>query len=89
MRTFAATVQQIDRRTLAGQFVPFAEPADVVDVSPEGISRYREGFDLGAFARQIEAGRFRTIEFRDQHVGGWGKLGYVLAMREEPAGLMG
>jgi HK97 family phage prohead protease len=97
VRSFATMLERTDRRTLEGIFVPWDVPADVADIEIDRngdrvLTRYREGFRLGAFDKQVlspEPGVVRRIALRDQHHGGLGKLGTVVAMRNEPIGLHG
>jgi len=83
-----------DARLLEGRLVPYGETADVVDEGPDGVQRYREAFQAGAFSRQVAAattngGVARRIAFYDQHHDGLGKVGHLLAFDERPDGLYG
>jgi HK97 family phage prohead protease len=93
-RSVATTLERTDRRTLEGLFMPWNVPAAVIDIDPVtgAPDRYREGFRSGAFDRQVtspEPGVVRRIVLRDQHHDGLGKLGHVVALRNEDAGLHG
>lgn len=89
VRTFVAEIERVDWSTLAGQFVPYGTAAMVTDITPVGVERYREGFDHGAFTHQAQSALVTAISFRDQHEGGWGKMGYVTQLREESSALIG
>lgn len=94
-RAFAADLEPTGAGMLTGRFVPYDVPAWVADPTPDGgVDRYQEGFRSTAFTRQVQAAEaapvtLRRITFVDQHEGGFGKVGYVLAMRSEPDGLHG
>lgn len=87
----AGTLERVDRTTLVGRYLPWDEPADVVDLGVGGAERYREGFRRGAVDHQLrgsqEAQAF--IQFVDGHEAGLGKLGYTLTLADEPDGLYG
>ena len=87
----AGTLERLDRCTLVGRYLPWDEPADVVDLGPGGAERYREGFRRGAVDRQLHASREvqQFISFVDGHEGGLGKLGMTRVLRDEPDGLYG
>lgn len=91
-RSFSGTVE-LDGHELVGRVVPWAEPAHIVELDDTGRPvEYREQFERGAFAGQIDAanaGVVRNIELRDQHDGGYGKLGYALALEDRDDGLWG
>jgi len=94
IRSFSTVLERTDRRTLEGLFMPWDVAAAVVDQDPTtgALLRYREGFRSGAFDRQAnsaEPGVVRRIVLRDQHHDGIGKLGHVVALRNETAGLHG
>ena len=94
IRSFPTVLERTDRRTLEGLFMPWDQAADVIDVDPTtgAAMRYREGFRAGAFDRQAnspEPGVVRRIVLRDQHHDGIGKLGHVVSLRNEDAGLHG
>lgn len=92
IRSVASTLERTDRRTLHGLFMPWNMPADVADFEEGRVVSYREGFRPGAFDRQVtspEPGVVRRIVLKDQHHGGLGKLGHVVALRNQPDGLYG
>lgn len=83
-----------DGRTLEVLMVPWDTTARIVEVVGGELRDYQEGFRRGAFDRQIEAGaknagHFGRITFKDQHDGGYGKLGRVRHMENVEAGLYG
>lgn len=93
-RSIATTLERTDRRTLEGLFMPWDVATPVIDIDPitGAPDRYREGFRAGAFDRQVssaEPGVVRRIVLRDQHHDGLGKLGHVVSLRNEDAGLHG
>lgn len=53
-RTFTAELELgDDGRTVEGLAVPFGEVAEVADIGPRGVVRYREQFVPGAFDRAV------------------------------------
>lgn len=95
VRSFTPSEMSFDDHVLSGRLVPYGEVADVADMLPDGtIDRYREGFELGAFARQAtsrERGVLNRVSMRHLHDrgDGLGFLGHLTALREEADGLYG
>jgi HK97 family phage prohead protease len=90
----APDAQAADGRVLEGRLVPYGETADVTDATDQGMERYREAFQPGAFAYQVgkalqDGSVARRVTFVDQHQGGLGKLGYALGLEERADGLYG
>lgn len=48
-----------DMNIVEGWLVPFGQVADVCDVTPQGVDRYREGFLPGSFTRMEQAAKNR------------------------------
>lgn len=91
-RAFPAQIERTGPRQLTGRLVPYDEPTDVLDVLPDGVDIYREGFRYGAFAPQAnttEKGVLTRIGLVHRHEGGLGYLGNFTALREERDGLYG
>lgn len=83
-----------DGRTLEVLMVPWDTPAHILEIVDGEPLDYHEGFRRGAFDRQIlagsdEPGHFGRITFKDEHEGGYGKLGRVRHMENVNAGLYG
>lgn len=76
-----------DGRTVTGIAVPYGVEANVVDLSPRGVIRYREMFERGAFSRAVKAPSRVTLVYG--HSEGFGdRMGYGQAFEEIDAGLL-
>lgn len=91
VRTYEPQLERIDKRTVGVTIVPYNERAEMFDVLDDGsIDHYWEAMAPEVFAaqtRSTDVGTLRRISFVDEHEGGIGKLGYVLAARELPTHL--
>lgn len=88
----SASWERTDRRTVEALLAPWDTPAQVFDVVDGRLDMYREGFRRGAADRQVnspEPGTIKRITLKDQHEGGIGKLGHLIALRNSDAGLHG
>lgn len=91
-RSFAGPVE-LDGHELVGRVVPWGETARIAEFGDDGKpTAYVERFERGAFEPQLTSGNpgvVRNVEFRDQHEGGYGKLGYALELQDRDDGLWG
>lgn len=76
-----------DGRTVTGIAVPYGVEAEVADVGPAGVIRYREMFERGSFSRAVKAPNRVTLVYG--HSEGFGdRMGYGQAFEETDAGLL-
>lgn len=80
-----------DGRTLEGCIVPYGEVAEIVEMTAEGVRRYREQFLPGSLARQSQGiqrrgnGAFVWLNL-DHQMDFDSKIGHCTNMRSEPDG---
>lgn len=88
-REFVAELAEAsDGRTLEGLCVPYNQPADVADITPQGVRAYREMFVKGAFQRAVKA-PFRVWLNFEHNEGFNNVLGSGVEFEERDDGLYG
>lgn len=88
-RAFTLTDADVspDGRTVTGMAVPFGVEAEVADVGPRGVVRYREVFEHGAFDRAVAAPHRVTYVYG--HSEGFAdRLGYARSFAQTADGLV-
>lgn len=75
-----------DGRTVEGLLVPFGKVADVADIGPNGVVRYREMFRFGAFDR-AEAVPHRVVLAYGHSESFGDRLGHAIELRQSVEGL--
>ena len=79
-----------DLLTVVGLVVPFGQEADITELRPSGVLRYREMFTAGAFQRAMRAPNRVSLLF--EHAEGVAfdqRIGFGRSFRESSEGLIG
>jgi HK97 family phage prohead protease len=77
-----------DGLTVTGVVVPYGVEAEIEELRPSGVIRYREAFQRGAFARAVRAPSRVALTYNHDTAMG-NRMGFGRAFQESSEGLIG